>query len=36
MEDKLDGTFQLYNINGDGKISYEQAAIGKAIRKMLC
>ena len=37
MEDKLDLAFQLYDINSDGKISYnEMLAIVEAIYKMVC
>jgi Ca2+-binding EF-hand superfamily protein len=34
MEDKLDWAFKLYDINGDGKIGYEEMlAIVEAIYK---
>ena len=37
MEDKLDLTFQLYDINGDEKLSNnEMLAIVEAIYKMIC
>jgi Ca2+-binding EF-hand superfamily protein len=37
MEDKLDLAFKLYDINGDGKISYNEVlAIVEAIYKMVC
>jgi Ca2+-binding EF-hand superfamily protein len=36
MEDKLDLAFQFYDINGDGKISYDKMlAIVEAIYKMV-
>ena len=34
MEDKLDWAFQLYDIDGDGKISYDELAVDDDVAKV--